>query len=638
MQRNSIAFLRGFETFSTTLPLDPLLCFGTLIALTGTAVLVVCYLRKWQSPRWVYTLWLVAFCLSALWSWWLAGGSLTFSLMLCGTLVGTGFTVWRIPLLSPFGRGLFAVKLASTLCISLWGYQLLETIGWSSGVQIFILLFIIPLATLLFCQGTTSQIIHLSRMTLKAPRYQAAVQFLASDQGEYRPKISIHVPCYAEPPELLIETLEALSRLDYDNFEVLVIDNNTKDPGLWKPVQSYCERLDKRFRFFHVDPLSGAKAGALNFALRHIAADAEFIAVVDADYIADRDFLKRWIPLFQEDRLGFVQTTHEYRDWEGNCFLSRFYGGYVLTHKMKYPAMSEFGAAVIVGTMCIIRRRALEETGGWAEWCLTEDSEMSVRLQSLGYDGYFFAEPSGRGLMPLTLDRIRQQLYRWAYGPPQYMKRHIALYLGLSHHGRLTLAQKIFHLQGGLEFLPYIVKPLMFIPLFPIAYREITLGSEYHLGLDLCAFLLSQTVSDFVESWIALKLIGQSRFLDVCSLKLTVFAAVLPRIRALIHSLIGLKLHWRRTNKFGTSPNLFRAISTTWLEMLLAGACLVGACLLNQHAKFAPLNISALLMLLLAMRMFQFLSVVAIGMLCEFELWTKERLARRPSIMTSELQ
>ena len=79
------------------------------------------------------------------------------------------------------------------------------------------------------------------------------------------PKVSIHVPAYNEPPAMLIETLDALARLDYPDFEVLVIDNNTRDEAVWRPVEAHCAALGARFRFFHVAPLAGFKAGALNY-------------------------------------------------------------------------------------------------------------------------------------------------------------------------------------------------------------------------------------------------------------------------------------------------------------------------------------------------------------------------------------
>src|SRR6202048_1095102 len=81
------------------------------------------------------------------------------------------------------------------------------------------------------------------------------------------PKVSIHVPAYNEPPAMLIETLDALARLDYPDYEVLVIDNNTLEEAVWRPVEAHCARLGARFRFFHVAPLAGFKAGALHYAL-----------------------------------------------------------------------------------------------------------------------------------------------------------------------------------------------------------------------------------------------------------------------------------------------------------------------------------------------------------------------------------
>ena len=101
------------------------------------------------------------------------------------------------------------------------------------------------------------------------------------------PKVSIHVPAYNEPPDMLIETLDALARLDYPDFEVLVIDNNTRDEAVWRPVEAHCAALGARFRFFHVAPLAGFKAGALNYALARTAADAQIVAVIDSDYVVD---------------------------------------------------------------------------------------------------------------------------------------------------------------------------------------------------------------------------------------------------------------------------------------------------------------------------------------------------------------
>ncbi len=131
------------------------------------------------------------------------------------------------------------------------------------------------------------------------------------------PKVSIHVPAYNEPPEMLIETLDALARLDYPNFEVLVIDNNTRDEAVWRPVKAHCRKLGSRFRFFHVAPLAGFKAGALNFALRETSPEAAVVAVIDSDYVVSPNWLRDLMPHFAErahgDRAGAAGLSRRER-------------------------------------------------------------------------------------------------------------------------------------------------------------------------------------------------------------------------------------------------------------------------------------------------------------------------------------
>jgi len=84
---------------------------------------------------------------------------------------------------------------------------------------------------------------------------------------DYRPKVSLHVPAYNEPPDMLIETIRSLDRLDYPNYEIVVLDHNTRDPAVWQPVARWSEPR-RRVRFVHVEHLPGYKSGALNLALR----------------------------------------------------------------------------------------------------------------------------------------------------------------------------------------------------------------------------------------------------------------------------------------------------------------------------------------------------------------------------------
>src|SRR5262249_1446095 len=91
----------------------------------------------------------------------------------------------------------------------------------------------------------------------RAPRRliakSAPVAPATSGESVTFPKVSIHVPAYFEPPEMLIATLDAVSRLDYPNFECVVIINNTPDPAFWQPIQDHCRALGERFKFINAE-------------------------------------------------------------------------------------------------------------------------------------------------------------------------------------------------------------------------------------------------------------------------------------------------------------------------------------------------------------------------------------------------
>jgi cellulose synthase/poly-beta-1,6-N-acetylglucosamine synthase-like glycosyltransferase len=82
----------------------------------------------------------------------------------------------------------------------------------------------------------------------------------------FAPKVSIHIPAYREPPEMIRQTLDAVAQLEYPNFECIIVINNTPDPALWRPVEEHCKTLGERFKFVREDNLDGFKAGALRLA------------------------------------------------------------------------------------------------------------------------------------------------------------------------------------------------------------------------------------------------------------------------------------------------------------------------------------------------------------------------------------
>lgn len=273
---------------------------------------------------------------------------------------------------------------------------------------------------------------------------------LAADQRR-PPKVSIHVPAYNEPPAMVIETLDALARLDYPDFEVLVIDNNTRDEQVWRPVQAHCAALGARFRFYHVAALAGFKAGALNYALERTAPDAEVVAVIDSDYVVEARWLRDLTPAFQDQRIAIVQAPQDYRDESQNFFKAMCYAEYRGFFHIGMITRNERNAIIQHGTMTMVRRVLLQSEGGWAEWCITEDAELGLRVFEAGFDASYFPVSYGRGLMPDTFIDFKKQRYRWAYGAMQIIKAHArALFL---EGGPLSAGQR-YHFVAG--WLPWV--------------------------------------------------------------------------------------------------------------------------------------------------------------------------------------
>jgi len=268
--------------------------------------------------------------------------------------------------------------------------------------------------------------------------------------GARLPRVSIHVPAYNEPPAMLIETLDALARLDYPDFEVLVIDNNTRDAAVWRPVEAHCAQLGPRFRFFHVAPLAGFKAGALNYALARTAPDAEIVAVIDSDYVVDARWLRDLTPAFRDQRIAIVQAPQDYRDEGASAFKAMCYAEYRGFFHIGMITRNERNAIIQHGTMTMVRRRQLEDCGGWAEWCITEDAELGLRIFEAGFDASFVPSSYGRGLMPDTFVDFKKQRFRWAYGAMQILKAHArALFL---EGGPLSPGQRYHFIAGWLPW------------------------------------------------------------------------------------------------------------------------------------------------------------------------------------------
>jgi len=393
------------------------------------------------------------------------------------------------------------------------------------------------------------------------------------------PFVSIHVPAYNEPSRLLISTLDALDALDYPRFEVLVVDNNTKDPQVWEPVQAHCEELGPRFRFFHVDPLAGYKAGALNFSLRETDPAAEVVAVIDADYLVRPAWLKDLVPAFSDTEVAIVQAPQDYRDGTSNAFKAMCMAEYAGFFHIGMITRNERNAIIQHGTMTMVRRDALVAVGGWGEWCITEDAELGLRLFQEGHKALYIPCTYGRGLMPDTFADFSKQRFRWAYGAVIIMRRHYKSLLGLEP-SKLTTGQRYHFVAGWLPWfadgfnLLFNIAALAWSVGMVVFPHDFTPPLVYLAAIPLVVFVFKVSKSFLLYRRRVIATLRQSFAAGIAGLALSHTIA-----RAVWTGFVNRKLGFFRTPKLAEARALMRALSDAREELLLLIALWLAAVL-----------------------------------------------------------
>jgi glycosyltransferase involved in cell wall biosynthesis len=393
------------------------------------------------------------------------------------------------------------------------------------------------------------------------------------------PFVSLHIPAHNEPPDMVIETLRHLLRLDYPRYEVILIDDNTDDEKLWRPVEAWCARHGVKFA--HLEDWPGYKSGALNYALRELTDEAaEVIGVVDSDYQIEPGFLRGCAPAFAEPWVGFIQSPQDYRDWETARYYRRLYYSYKYFFAISQPSRNEHDGAIFAGTMGLIRRVALEQLGGWDEWCITEDAELSLRLLRAGWHGLHMDQTWGRGIMPLTFEGLKGQRYRWCFGGIQILRMHWrSLIPGRkTRENHLTEAQRWAYLAGGIQWYGDLLGLIFLVFLLAGAANLATGGGE--LFRKLTPFLVA-TVPVLVGLGLvrAIALLRRgtgASWRDALGAFFIWQSTSLVVARASVLGLFARKAAFLRTPKTSERAKWWEALRANWAETSLAVLGLAG--------------------------------------------------------------
>src|ERR1700736_1778739 len=445
-------------------------------------------------------------------------------------------------------------------------------------------------------------------------------------------KVSIHIPAYREPPEMLKLTLDAVARLDYPNFECVVIINNTPDPEFWQPIQDHCRALGERFVFINAEKVQGFKAGALRIAMERTAVDAEIIGVIDADYVVQPDWLKDLVPVFADPRVGLVQAPQDHRDGDRSLMHYVMNGEYAGFFDIGMVQRNEANAIIVHGTMCLIRRAAMDMVGGWAGDTICEDTDLGLSIIEHGWLTHYTNKRYGFGLLPDTYEAFKKQRHRWAYGGFQIVKKHWRRFLpGAS---RLTRDQKREFSLGwlnwlGAESLGVLVAILNLIWVPIVAFADIAIPDRILTLPIIAAFVVS-----LVHFMVLYRLRVPVKWGQMLGAMVHAMSVQWTVSRAVANGLITEHLAFARTSKGGFS--LVSVEFQAFWEAVIGVLLLVGAAVLVVTNSFKEVREIYVFAAVLVLESLPFLSAVAIAILensrlNSFSFW------RNTGVRTAEL-
>jgi len=206
-----------------------------------------------------------------------------------------------------------------------------------------------------------------------------------------------------------------------------------------------------------------AKAGNLNNALQ--LTNADFVAIFDADYVPQPDFLEKTLGYFRDEKVAFVQTPHNYYNVDSfqfklNLEKRKMWNEQDVFYRLMMPGRDYWGSCFFVGTGAVFRRKALEEIGGFATGTITEDLHTTIRLYSKGWRGIYHNEILASGLAAKDVKSYHLQKLRWAEGNISLIFHDNPLFMkGLTLPQRICFFATIFGWTIGFPKLIYFTTP-----------------------------------------------------------------------------------------------------------------------------------------------------------------------------------
>ena len=364
------------------------------------------------------------------------------------------------------------------------------------------------------------------------------------------PRVTVQLPIFNE--RYVIERLvEAVAKFDYPHelLDVQVLDDSTDETQ--QVARACVERHAAQgvpISYIHRSNRQGFKAGALENGLR--TARGEFVAIFDADFIPESDFLRRTIPYFQKPEIGMVQTRWTYlnRDYSLLTQVETILldGHFVVEHGARSRRGTFFN---FNGTAGVWRRSAIDAAGGWQHDTLTEDTDLSYRAQLKGWKFLYLPDIECASELPVDMNGFKAQQARWAKGLMQTAKK-ILPQVFQSKAPWHVKAEAFFHLTANISYPLMVLFSAMLLPAMIVRFYQ---GWLQMILIDLPLFLASTcSISSFYlvaqkelrpKSW-------WRTFLYMPFVMATGIGISVRNAKAVLEALFGVQSEFARTPKF----------------------------------------------------------------------------------------
>lgn len=375
---------------------------------------------------------------------------------------------------------------------------------------------------------------------------------------EELPPVTIQLPLFNE--RYVVERLiEEVIKIEYPKelLQIQVLDDSTDE------THAFAEGLVQRYRllglpieYHHRSERTGYKAGALQAGLE--TATGELIAIFDADFLPPADFLLKTVHHFADPTVGMVQTRWTYLNRDYN-FLTEVEamlldGHFILEHGARSRAGYFFN---FNGTAGILRRRMIDDAGGWQHDTLTEDSDLSYRAQLKGWRFVYIPGLECPSELPVEMHGFQVQQSRWAKGLTQVAKKLLPAILRAKLPWRVKLAA-FLHLTPNISYPLMVVISALMLPVMIVRFY---MGTFQMMFLDvpliaasfwsISAFYVIAQRELYPKNW------KRSVFLLPMLMAVGV-GLTLVNTRAVLEAVFGVQTSFARTPKYAIGGQTVR--------------------------------------------------------------------------------